>query len=180
MDETQEKTMKDLQAELVALGMPVESAELMKTKAQAQVVIDSLRAASVVKKVDSLEEKINPAEEKKIKDSWMNKAQRQIAFWETCSKVRVLVPLEGKERIGVVKLQYSPKEKRDIQVHVSGSVQVVTQNGARYLIPKGKYVEVPDTIADVIQERFQPSEIGQELSVDREDPETGKPIKDQL
>lgn len=176
-----EKTLKDLQNELISLGMPQESAELMKTKAQAVAIIDTLKASNVVNKVDTLEEKVDPSEDRKIEDSWKSKAQRQIKYWSEQPKVRILVPLEGQEKTGVVKWQYDPKEKRDVQVHVGGAVQPVTENGAKYLVPKGVYVEVPEPVAKVIQDKFQQtSEAGADLLIDRVDPETGRPVRDQL
>lgn len=73
-----------------------------------------------------------------------NSVQEEAAFEKTVSdmkavldaqpKVRILVPLEGNEKLGA----FHP----------------VTINGYRLNVPKGVYVAVPQTVADIISEAF--------------------------
>jgi hypothetical protein len=67
------------------------------------------------------------------------------------SKVRVLVPLESGEKLG----EFLP----------------VNINGYRLNVPKGVYVDVPQTVADIISESFNIYEqnSASELRADRND-----------
>lgn len=178
---TEEKTVKDLQKELVALGMPEEDTQKFQTKATLIATINTLRAVSANQKVTTLEPKIDIQEEKKIEKKWLSKAENMRSVLEAQPKVRIMIPLDPKEKPGVVNLVYNPKTGRKEQVYVSGAVHPFTNNGYKYLVPKGIYVSVPQQIADMIEERFgQVSEVSERLLIDRIDPETGKPVRNQL
>jgi len=175
----EEKTVKELREELVKLGMPVEDAEKLTTKAQIGVTINALKAANVVKKVDSLEPKVDLKEEKQDEKRWQSKADRMAKHLEEQPKVRVLIPLDPQEEQGVVR----EIEIRGIKqyVHVSGAVWSKTFNGYKVVIPKGIYTKVPEQIADNISEEYnQTQHAGDQWLIDRVDPQTGKSVRSQL
>lgn len=173
----EEMTVKELQEEATKKG--VANADIFTTKAQLIAAIGMV-AQPIIPTITTLDSH-NPQEEKKSEKKWMEKRERMRKTLEAQRTVRILVPLEGKERMGVVEWRYNDKTKRKEQVAISGSIQPVTLNGYMYLIPKGTYVEVPEQIAQVIQDKFnQTSQAGAELKIDRIDPETGRPVADQL
>jgi len=96
-------------------------------------------------------------------------------------RVRILVPLGSKEKVGVINLVHNKETKREEQVYVSGAYLPVQLNGFKWLIAKGKYQSVPEDIADVISESLnQTTEAGKSHLIDRIDPETGKSVRDRL
>ena len=174
--EPTEKTLKELKVEATALG--VKDVDAFISKRQILAAMDSIKG---VQPVATINPTMNPKEEKKVEKKWENKAEAMRVKLEAQPKVRILVPLEGKETQGVVKSYYNEKTKRQEQKHISGAVQAVTLNGYMYLVPKGIYVEVAEQIAQVIQDKFnQTSEAGSNILIDRIDPETGRPVADQL
>jgi len=174
----EEKTLKELKEELKGLGFT--NVDIFTTKTQVQTTIDALKSKPK-ETVTTINPSINPKEEKKIEKNWENKAEQMRIKLEGQPKVRILVPLEGKETQGVVRLVYNEKKKRQEQKHISGAVQPVTLNGFMYLVPKGMYVEVPEQVAQVIQDKFnQTNEAGKDILIDRIDPETGRSVADQL
>ena len=98
---------------------------------------------------------------------------------EKQDKVRVLIPLEPKEKVGVVK---EVKVRGILQYrHVSGAVWSKTFNGYKIILPKGVYTNVPEQIADnIAAELDQTQRAGESLKIDRIDPSTGRPVADQL
>lgn len=180
--EEQEKTVKELQAELVSLGMPEEAAKAFTTKAPALATINTLKATHAqakIERVASLEEKPNPKEESIERRVYDSKADQMMQKLEGQRKVRVLIPLEGKEQQGIVREEVV--HGRRIYTYVGGAVETVILNGYKVLIPKGQYVEVPEQVADVIAEaQQQTSQAGRQFLIDRIDPETGRPVRDLL
>lgn len=180
--EEQEKTVKDLQKELVSLGMPEEAAKAFTTKAPALATINTLkatRAQAKVERVATLEEAPNPKEESIERRVYDSKADQMMQKLEGQRKVRVLIPLEGKEQQGIVREEVV--RGRRIYTYVGGAVETVILNGYKVLIPKGQYVEVPEQVADVIAEaQQQTSQAGRQFLIDRIDPETGRPVRDLL
>jgi hypothetical protein len=174
----EESPLKVLQVEAVSLGMPQEDALKFTDEETLKVTINALKA-SKADKVVTLEEKANPREDREIEKKWRNKAERQKVYFESLPKVRILIPCEGAERPGVV-------EERVINglrqmVAISGAVWSKTFNGYRVVIPKGVYTEVSEAVADNIAKEFsQVQESNNRFSVDRLDPETGRPVRDQL
>ena len=121
-----EFTTKELQAELVKLGMPEEDTQKFNTKAALIATINVLKATKVVNKVDTLEPPVNPKEEKESEKHWQSKADRMAKSLESQPKVRVLIPLEPQEKQGVVR----EMEIRGLKqyVYVSGAVWSKTFN----------------------------------------------------
>ena len=172
-----EFTLKELQ--LFAIEKGIKNADIFKTKDQLVSAIELIPEPNQVPA--TLSPTISPAEEKIVSKRWENKAEKMRLLLEKQPKVRILVPLEGKERQGVIELVHNPKTNRDEQHIISGSIQPVTLNGYAYYVPKGTYVEVPQQIAEVIQDKFkQTSEAGENIRIDRIDPETNRPVADQL
>jgi len=175
----EELTVKELQAEAVKLGMPEEDTKTFTTKAPLIATINALKASNVVKKVDTLEPKVNPKEEKQDEKRWKSKAERQQDFFDSQPKVRVLIPLDPHEKQGVVR-EVMVKGRKKI-IHVSGAVWSKTFNGFMVIIPKGIYTEVSQPVADNIAEEYnQTQHAGDQWLIDRIDPQTGKPVRSQL
>jgi len=165
-------TVKELREMVVKLGMPEDDAENFETKRPLISTINTLRAKAVVE---------TPGQLKRDKEEYLSKAERMRAHLMKQPKVRILVPLEAKEKPGVIKLVYNEKTKREEQVYVSGAYLPVQLNGFKTLVAKGVYQEVPQQVADVISEaQNMTAEAGRAYLIDRIDPETGKPVRDKL
>jgi hypothetical protein len=171
----EEKTVKQLREELVAHGFDEKAVAGMKTKDALIATLEALKS----KDVSTLNPPKDPKEEKSTEVAWQTKADRMARHLEKQPKVRVLIPLEPNEKVGVVK---QVKVKGIIQYqHVSGAVWSKTFNGYRVVYPKGTYVDVPEQIADnIAKELDQTQRAGEHLKLDRIDPNTGRPVRDQL
>jgi hypothetical protein len=179
MPELTELTVKDLQAEAVKLGMPEEDSKTFTTKAPLIATINALKATSAAKRVETLEPIVSPKEDRKDAQLWQSKADRMRESLEQQPKVRVLIPLDPGEKQGVVK-RVMVNDREEL-VAVSGGIWSKTFNGYKVIIPKGVYTEVPMQIADNIAEEFsQTAHAGDQWLVDRIDPSTGKPVRNQL
>jgi len=165
-------TVKDLREIVVKLGMPEEDAEGFETKKPLIATINTLRAKVVVE---------TPGELKKEKEQYLSKKLRMRAILMKQPRVRILIPLESEEKPGVINWVMNKRTGRKEQVYVSGAYTPVQINGFKWLVPHGKYEEVPQQIADVISEaQQQTAEAGQDFLIDRDDPKTGKPVRDKL
>lgn len=176
-------TVKQLREEAVKLGMPKADAETFDKKAPLVATIKTLRIAQApkeeVKKVKTLTPPADPKEEKKTEEQWKTKAQRMRAKLDAQPKIRFMIPIEGEEKPGVVR-EVMVKGRKEY-VHVSGAIETVTLNGCKTIIPKGKFIEIPQQVADVLSESYRlTQEAGKEFLVDRIDPTTGKQVKDAL
>jgi hypothetical protein len=202
MENMDELSNKDLQAKLVELGMPEEEASKIATKSTLIATINTLQSmkaqveeatetavkateqaakATEASEKASIQEVENPLEERKVEKSWKTKAHKQWDHWDKSPKVRILVPLVGQEKQGVIRWEHSRLYNREVPVHVSGAIQTAIENGAQYVIPKGIYVEVPEPVAKLIEAKFQQtSDAGRESLADRIDSRTGRPVSDQL
>ena len=171
----EKKTGKQLREELVKLGIDKKAAEGIKTKEALIATLEALRS----KDVSTLNPPADPKEEKSIEQSWQGKADRMAKLLEKQPKVRVLIPLEPKEKVGVVK---EVRERGTIQYrYVSGAVWSKTFNGYKVILPKGTYVTVPEQIADnIAKELDQTQRAGEHLKLDRIDPNTGRTVRSQL
>jgi hypothetical protein len=176
--EQPEKTLKELQAELVSLGMPEEETKTFNTKAQIVAVLHTLKAKDAVEKVKTLEEVESPAEKKAFEAKWLSKAMLMKRRLESQPLVRTLLPLEGSEKQGVVEWRTDKKGEK-YQYVVSGAYETVQLNGYKYIIPKGVYCDVPEQIAEVLANAYhQTQAAGADISLDRIDDRTGKPMRD--
>lgn len=186
MNDLETLGVRELQEILINLGMPEEDVAQFRTKAPLISTINVMRGKTEVtkeeetevKKVASLEEKPNPAEDREINRMWKTKA---IAMQDKLSKqpkVSILIPLEPAEKAGVVE-ERTDKQGRTYQAHVGGAIETVQLNGFKYMIPKGKYVPVPQQIAEIISRSQQQTlEAGSNISMDRIDPKTGRPMNE--
>lgn len=172
------KTVKELQAELVELGFDEKAAKGIRTKDSLVATIAALQK----KETETSEVKVDqttPSEDKDTERSWQAKADKMAKQLHEQPKIRVLIPLEPKEKVGNVK---EVEERGTIQYrHISGAVWSKTFNGYKVIIPKGVYYPVPEQIAENIStELNQTQQAGQHLKLDRVDPNTGKPVRNQL
>ncbi len=151
-----EKTVKELQDELVGQGFDKEVVLGIRTKSALIAMISALREKSAVVTLTPTKD---PKEEKNTEKSWQAKADKMAKHLEKQDKVRVLIPLEPKEKVGVVK---EVKVRGILQYrHVSGAVWSKTFNGYKIILPKGVYTNVPEQIADNIGQggvRYRPAE----------------------
>lgn len=176
----QDKTLKDLKAELVARGMPAEQVESYTTKGQVQAILDTLSATDVVKKVDSLEEKENPAEKKQLERQWRDKATIMKHKLMAQPKITYLLPLESGEKVGIVEWR-KDKNGEEYQYVVSGACETVQLNGFKWIIPKGVYTEIPRQVAEELSvSQHITMEAGKNSLLDREDPKTGRSVRDMM
>lgn len=175
----EELTLKDLQNQLVELGMSEEDATKFSVKSAALSTIELLNKQ---KKVDISAIRTNPVEEKNLLVKYKTKAERMREVLLAQPTVRSIIQLTDQEKPGVVEWHYDKKTKREEQVHISGAVHEFISNGYIYLVPKGVYVDVPQQIGDDLQTRFGQgvSKIAEQFSIDRIDPQTGKAVAEQL
>jgi len=172
---SQEKTEDDLRTELVSLGFDESAAKNIHGK-------EALRATIAIVKEKRQETNVDqttPEEDRETEQAWQAKADKMAEQLHSQEKVRVLIPLEPNEKVGVVK---EVEERGVVQYrHVSGAVWSKTFNGYKVIIPKGVYYPVPQQIADNIATELNQTQLaGQHLKLDRIDPNTGKAVAEQL
>lgn len=168
-----------LQEEAVSFGMPKEDAKEFKSEKMLTLMLNTLRAKSVVAPAVVVEDKIDLVEERKIEKLWRNKAEKQKEFFDSLPKVRIIIPCEGEEKPGVIEEKIVDGKMQTVVV--SGSVWSKTFNGYRVIVPKGVYCTVSEAIADNIAQEFnQVQESNKQFSIDRIDPETGRPVSEML
>lgn len=176
----EEKTLKELIAELVGLGMPEEQAKKLQSKEVATAIIDTLKVNKPVEKVKTLEEIESPTEKRAFESQWVSKATIMKERLLSQPKVKILLPLEGEEKQGVVEMRTN-KHGETYQQLISGACETVILNGFKWIIPKGVYAEVPQQVADVIAKSYQQTQMaGSNISMDRVDEKTGRLMKDIL
>ena len=181
MEEVQvDKSLKQLKEALVSLGMPQTEVDGFNTKAQILAVINTLKAKEVVKRVDSLEEKETPVEKRVFERQYISKATIMRDKLASQPKVRVMIPLEGQERQGIIEWR-TDKHGQKYQFVVSGDYAQFQFNGYKYLVAKGVYQDVPEQVAKQIEISFnQTVQAGANISLDRVDPRTGKPMSESI
>lgn len=172
-----ELTLAELKAKAVKLGMPEDGMEGFKSKAPLIATINALRAK--VKRVKTLNPPESPSENKTINKMWLSKAERMRDKLAKQEKIRILLPLEGKQKVGVLKKVEVNGRKE--YIHVSGAIETVTLNGYKTIVPRGAYFTVPKQVADVLANSYkQTQEAGKEFLLDRENPKTGKTVRDSM
>ena len=187
----EEKTNKDLQEELVTLGLPQEEASKINNKATLISMVNALKtkdaqikeAQESAKTVDiaDVPSEVRPGENMRVEKKWKSKAHKQWDLWDNSAKVRTMVPLNGREKPGVIRWELNKALGREVPVHVSGAIQTVIENGAQYVVPKGVMIDVPEPVAKLIEKKFyEIARAGEAIKADRLDPETGKPVLDRL
>lgn len=178
------KTLKELIAEAVELGFPKEVAETFKAKSQVIAVIESLKSKpkeeAPIEKVATIEETPDPKEERKIEKQWRNKAEQMMALWLAEPMVSLMVPSDPGKQPGVVEWR-TDKHGNKYQVALTGEDTIWSKsfNGAKWLVPKGVYVEVPIRIAKAIQKETEGlNNAGRQWLTDRLDKRTGKMVNE--
>lgn len=176
------------QLKAIELGMVREDVLKIKEPALLKSIVDTMIANKIVVNtsetpdapaVKAPEYVETPLEQKLDEQRWMSKKQKMKDFFDAQPKVSVMIPLEAGEKPGVVEI----KRVRgfDETVVVSGAVWSKTFNGYRVVVPKGVYTEVARGIAENLsQELNQTLTAGDQWKLDRIDPNTGKPVREQL
>jgi len=192
----EQQSFKDLKQELVNLGMPLEEVNLLKSTAQLTAVINTLKASKATievdeapvlqatpkkeEKVTTLEDVESPNEKRVFEKEYSSKADRMRTKLEGQPKVRVLLPLEGEEKQGIVEWRTDTRGIQK-QIHLGGAIDQVMLNGYKFIIPKGVYYDVPQQIAEVLSNAYnQTQNAGANISLDRVDPRTGKRMSEIL
>ena len=178
----EEKTLKELQAEAVKLGMSEKEVKSFKSKAPLIATLKLLKKAAPKEKVErvkTLNPPETPQEKKQVEKMWRSKAERMRSILDKQPKVTVMIPTEGKEKPGVLKKVII--NGREEYQHVSGAIKTVTLNGYKTIVPKGVYFQVPKQVADVLAEsQKQTMAAGSNILLDRIDPKTGRPVREAL
>lgn len=171
-----ERTIKQLKEELVTgYGFSKEDSERYVNKASILAIMKAIDERSGANFVPE------SVDDEMVRDSWTSKSKRQYEYWKSQPKIKILVPLEGEEKTGVVDWVQDPKTGNMVQVYRSGAIQTVIENGARFFVPKGVYVDVPEPVAKLIQEKYaQTNSAGKDFLADRKDPVTGVPVSSRL
>lgn len=185
------KSLKQLKEELIGLGMPAEAVEAFSTKGQLMSVITTLQASKAsqaelaatkpeVQKVKTLDAEETPQEKRSLDKQWLSKALIMQDILMKEPMVNMLLPLSGKEKPGVVEWR-TDKHGKKFQYVVSGSFEAPQLNGCKWIVPKGVYVDVPKRVAEVLRKSYmQTAQAGSNISMDRIDDRTGKPMKEIL
>lgn len=172
-------SVKELQVEAVKLGISEDEVKTFTIKAPLIITINALKKSKEIKPVDTLMPPVDPKEEKQDIKRWQSKADKMRDSLESQPKVRVLIPLDPSEKQGIVKKVIVRGKEETI--YVSGAIWSKTFNGYKVIIPKGIYTEVPQQIADNIGDEYnQTIHAGDQWALDRIDPKTGQPVKNQL
>ena len=164
-----------------AKGLGVPNLDVYNTKAQ---IINAINAFKAVRD-GSVEVEPSPEVETEKKESeptvaepvaddprldekkYQKKSDIMAAKLASQPKVRVLVPLEGTEKQGQVKIENDVRGLPRYS-YLSGAVKSVQLNGYKIIIPKGVYVEVPQQVADLISKnQIQTVMAGDNFKIDR-------------
>ena len=180
--ETKENTVLDvLKKEAVKLGMSEVDVIKFKDEDTLRATINTLKANQVVVPEPEVITPVveSPKENKEDERRWKTKADRQKTFFDSQEKITVMIPLEPGEKPGVIKTK--KVGDREETFVVSGAVWSKTFNGYRVIIPKGVYTPVAKGIAENLSKELnQTMTAGEAFKLDRIDPNTGRPVRDQL
>lgn len=164
-------TVKALREILVKLGMPKKDTLNFENKKPIIATIYALRANVTT----------GSGQLKKDKKEYSSKKERMRAILMAQKRIRILIPTQGVEKPGVVKWVYNERSKREEQVLISGAYTPVQINGFKWLVPHGVYTSVPEQVADVVSDsQNMTNQAGKEWLLDRDDPKTGKTVRDAL
>jgi hypothetical protein len=178
-----EKSLKALKEEAIALGFPEDALKSIGSRPSVQAIIDTIKKGSSAKapteKVETIEEKPNPAEEKQVEKILNSRKGIIFRKLESQPQVPLFIPKQDEQPEGVVKTIM----RRGIReyIHVGGSVQHFTINGYTVIVPKGVETLVPMQIHQMWSDsQMRTQRAGQEFSENRIDPRTGNPFKNRL
>lgn len=182
----EDRTLKVIQAELLAAGFPKDQVKGLQSKAVAQAVLDSMTKNPVssvkpekVEKVASIEEKPNPKEEKLIEQQYNSRKDIMRAKLEAQPQVPIFIPKADDKPAGIVK-KVLVRGKTEY-VKVGGETEEFINNGYVVIVPKGVQTTVPAQIFNQWAESVSATQrAGSEFSIDRIDPETGRRVGDRL
>ena len=114
-----------------------------------EIFTSKKQAEEVIKKLDAKAKVTVVGDTKADKRHYASKAAAMKAKLDAQPKIRMLIPLTGKEKKGLAS-------------------ESVILNGYRTDWPKGEYINVPEQIADVLSDSLQQtSEAGKEFLADR-------------
>jgi len=180
-----ERTLKVIQKELLDAGFPKDQVKGLQSKAVAQAVLDSMTKNPVatakpkLEKVATIEEKLNPKEEKLIEQQYNSRKDIMRAKLEAQPQVPIFIPKADDKPAGIVK-KVLVRGKTEY-VKIGGETEEFINNGYVVIVPKGVQTTVPAQIFNQWAESVSATQrAGSEFSVDRIDPETGRRVGDRL
>ena len=180
----EDMTVKQLQDEATKLGVP-EAENFITRKQLLSVISMAQNKLAAPGPVSNVAPATVPGLDNRSKDEkhWMGKRGAMMEkLWdqmESGQKARILLPLDPNEKPGVVQVKMVGKRKEFF--HISGAVWKKTFNGYLWMVPKGVYTEVPEQIAlSIEREQTKVLEANKRYDINRIDPETGRPVVDQL
>ena len=166
-----------LRQEAIKLGMPESDVDKFASEDTLRATVNVLKANQVSRVIEPAVE--SPRENREDEKRWKTKADRQRAYFDSQEKITVMIPLSSGEKPGVVEKK-TIDGREEIFVK-SGAVWSKSFNGYRVIVPKGVYTPVAKDIAKNISDELnQTLMAGEEIKLDRTDPNTGRPVRDQL
>lgn len=178
MTKLKDLSMNQLKDKAIEAGMPKESVSAFNSKAQLIAVIEGMKSKpKLIDPAKAAEE--TPVEKRKADRAWESKRDRMGRHLEKQPKVGMMIPCEVGEKAGVVE----SKVVDGIRVfnHITGGVKPKTINGYTWLMPKGKMTQVPQQVFELVSRELNIlASLGEKHSLDRVDPETGKPVREAL
>jgi len=190
-------TLQELKSELIVNGLDEKTAKAFISKAQAFTVLGILKEKKLnektakeiaeaqpkeVEKVKTIEELKNPKEERTVEKSWRSKAQIMMNIWLSEPMMSLMVPSEPGRQPGKVEWRKNKQgESYQIALTTEDTIKSIQVNGAKWLIPRGVYVEVPTRVAKKIAKELEmTNNAGKQWLIDRNDEKTGQPVGDAL
>lgn len=179
----EEMTLAQLKEEAVKLGGT--NLDSFKSREQMLTVIGMLQNKPAAVAPNAQFAPVVPGLDDANKDmkAWMGKRGIMMdKLWgqlESGQKTRVLLPLTGKEKPGIVRV-LSKGNRKEFEP-VSGAIWAKSFNGYTWMVPKGIYTDVPNQVADEIErEQVGTLSAGEQWDVNRIDPQTGRPVSERL
>ena len=180
-----EKTLKELKQEAVDSGFSVDDVQNFKTKLGLATFVNAMKKVEkykeeIVEKVDVDNFVEKPAVTATVERNWKSKADKMWDKWMKEPTITITIDLQGGETAGRVEW-ITDKAGRRRQKHLGGAIHPVTVNGARFMIPKGAYVEVPRSVGEIIKDsQKRNTQALNYMKIDRIDPNTGKTIEESM
>ncbi len=173
-----ELTLKQLKEKVKKSGLDEAVANSFTTKAQVIGVLGALKDKT--KLVDPATSAIETPKEKKSSDkAWLSKRDRMGRHLEKQTKVSFMIPLLAGEKVGVVESRVV-NGIREFN-HISGAVKEKNINGYKWVLPKGMMTRVPEQVCELLSREMNVmATIGKDVSLDRIDKKTNRPVGDAL
>ena len=177
-EELMELTLKQLKEKAKESGLDEAVANSLTTKAQIIGVLAVLKDKT--KLVDPATSAMETPKEKKLSDkAWLSKRDRMGRHLEEQPKVSFMIPLSPGEKAGIVESRVV-NGIREFK-HISGAVKEKNINGFKWVLPKGVMTKVPEQVCELLSREMNVmATLGKDVSLDRIDRKTNRPVRDAL